>query len=398
MSKLISDKKTIDYFLNITEKDIDFDFLLNNFCYINDVRKYDPQSRIIIPIGKYGLKRKNKKPCETTLGIWVINKFLFESLNDVIGYVNEEINQSKYEELNERLSYALLEDKITQEQFIRYEDKYQFLLQFVIFFSSHYSESFFRTSQLLRKYKQKILKDNKEALDNGDYKVAAQIEKDLTKKAIELLGKEDEGLEQFKSGAKGSINNHFKNIFLMKGAMKEPDISKGFSIGTSSYMDGISKEEYVKFANGLLGGVYAKSNNTAVGGYWVKLFIRALQHIKLSDMDDCGTKDYITVKLGKKDIGNWMYSYIIEGNKLVELNMDNRDKYLDKIVKIRFSSLCKCKDGICHKCASSLFEKLDIINIGITCVGIPNTIMQKNMKKFHDTTIKVHKIDVEDIW
>ena len=36
-----------------------------------------------------------------------------------------------------------------------------------------------------------------------------------------------------------------------------------------------------------------------------------------------------------------MYSYIVEGSRLVELTSDNRDSYIGKTVKFRYSGLCE---------------------------------------------------------
>jgi hypothetical protein len=395
---MITDKTTLNYFLNIEEKDVTRTFIIKNFGFLNEVRKYDPQDTIIIPAGKYGKVKKNTKPCKTTLGIWVFNKYFIEDVSNVLGYINEPLTQKLYEKLDEKLSFALNEDKITAEQLVRYEDKYQFFLSFIFVLSSHYSENFFRVSDKIRTKKKKLIKENKEALEKGDFKVSDKIEKELTNEAINILGPNDEGLEQFKSGAKGSIDNHFKNIYIMKGAIKNIDPVKGFDVGVSSYMDGISKDEYVLFGNSLVAGVYAKSNNTAIGGYWVKLFIRALQHVVQSETNDCHTDRYIDVALTDGNIRGWIYGYIIEGTKLVELTTDNMNKYIGKKVKMRYSSMCECKDGICQTCSSTLFKRIGITKIGMTTVGYPNTIMQKNMKKFHDSTIRIFDVDVTKIW
>ena len=92
-----------------------------------------------------------------------------------------------------------------------------------------------------------------------------------------------------------------------------------------------------------------------------------------------------------------MYSYIIDKGNLVELTTENQDKYLGKKVKMRFSSMCKSKTGICNKCAGNLFYRIGIKNIGLTCSKPGTTLVNMGMKKFHDKSIKVYDIDINDI-
>ena len=62
-----------------------------------------------------------------------------------------------------------------------------------------------------------------------------------------------------------------------------------------------------------------------------------------------------------------MYSFIKQGDSLIEITYDNKDKLIGKTVKLRFSALCESKNGICEKCAGTLFNRLGINNIGLAC-------------------------------
>ena len=93
-----------------------------------------------------------------------------------------------------------------------------------------------------------------------------------------------------------------------------------------------------------------------------------------------------------------MYSYIIEGSKLVELTSQNKSKYIGKKVKVRFSALCESKTGICNKCMGNLYYRLDKTNVGTSLTQIPS--VQKNiaMKSFHDSTQSLYDMDLEKIF
>jgi hypothetical protein len=88
-----------------------------------------------------------------------------------------------------------------------------------------------------------------------------------------------------------------------------------------------------------------------------------------------------------------MYSYIVEGSRLVELTSKNMEKYRGKKVKMRFSSLCESKDGICSKCAGNLFYRIGIINVGVATPIIPSKLKNLSMKSFHDSTVKTVEMD-----
>ena len=91
-----------------------------------------------------------------------------------------------------------------------------------------------------------------------------------------------------------------------------------------------------------------------------------------------------------------MYSYIVEGNKLIELNSTNKDKYLGKTVRMRFSSLCEYKEPnkICNVCAGNLFYRAGFKDIGVAMPQVASALKLKALKAFHDSTVKLHEIDV----
>lgn len=120
----------------------------------------------------------------------------------------------------------------------------------------------------------------------------------------------------------------------------------------------------------------------------------AFQHITLLEPgSDCGTTRYITMDVTEKNIDGIMYSYVIEGNKLVEITSENRDKFIGKRVKLRFSSMCKAKDGICNKCAGNLFYRLGIKNVGAATPQIPSKLKLLSMKLFHDDQLNFTEMD-----
>lgn len=121
-----------------------------------------------------------------------------------------------------------------------------------------------------------------------------------------------------------------------------------------------------------------------------------MQHLKLLEPgSDCGTKRYLEVSLTSDNIDDYMYSYIIEGSKLVELTSDLRDKYIGKKVKIRYSSMCEAKNGyFCSKCAGNLWYRLGIRHVGLITTQLPSRVKLVAMKSFHSNQVVLEDMNV----
>ena len=141
--------------------------------------------------------------------------------------------------------------------------------------------------------------------------------------------KDDPSLDPYLSGAGGNIDNNFKNMYIMKGAIRNPDptAKKEYEIAKSSFIDGISKDEYSLLARSLSGGPYSRAKKTELGGYWEKLVESATNTFTLDEPgSDCGTDKYLELVLTKDLSSLFMYSYIIKSDgKLEELTSDNVD-------------------------------------------------------------------------
>lgn len=401
-SKKITSPKDIEYLVNIKEKDITTSFIMDTFGEFETGQRFRPYDIIEIPANSYGPEgKKNKKPFVTTVGIWIFNKyFIEEDLFDMFKYVNKTIDKKMYGKLNNEISVAVLEDRLPLEIMKRFNMKTQKCMPYISILAPNYTDKMLTCTEVINKKKKELYKKYEEQIKKGDEIAASRMEKELLDFAIEYMG-DDPSMDMFISGARGSIGNNFKNMFVMKGVIKDPDpnAKQKYNVAMSNYIDGISPDEYALFANSLAAGPYARAKKTENGGYREKLFLRAFQHLTLDPPgSDCGTKRYIEVILTESNINEWMYSYIIEGSKLVELTSQNKSKYIGKKVKVRFSALCESKTGICNKCMGNLYYRLDKTNVGTSLTQIPS--VQKNiaMKSFHDSTQSLYDMDLEKIF
>lgn len=398
-AKKVTNQQNIDYIANIKEEDITTSFIMETFGEFDGKRRFETYDEITIPKGSYGNGKTNKNEFTTTVGIYIFNKYFIESdksLFDIFGYINDEIGGKKHKWLNKQLSFLLLEDKISPDTMKTFHKKVQKFMPYVSIYSPSYSEKFLTCTAVINKKKEELLKKNADAIAAGDEIVAERIEKELLDFAREYLDG-DPALDSYLSGARGTFDNNFKNMYVMKGAVKDPDpnAKQKYKIATSNYMDGIKPDEYVIYANSLAAGPFSRAKKTEVGGYLEKIFLYAYQHIKLDpEGSDCGTKRFITVKLDENNIEDWMYSYIIQGDKLVEITSENMNKFIGKTVKIRFSALCESKTGICNHCFGNLPYRRGDLNVGISSTIIPSTMKNVSMKSFHDSVQRTTPVDI----
>ena len=397
ISKRIVDQSLKDVLLNLKEKDITSSFIYDLFGEFNGVAKCNPYDTIEIPVNSYGPEgKRNKNKFTTTVGIWIFNKFFIEpELFDLFGYINRNIDGKYLEKINQDLSYALMEDRISVEALKHYLMKTQICMQFVTVLAPNYDEALLTISKTIEKKKNELIKQHKAELDAGDTLVAESIEKELLDYAQDIL-KDDPAMDTFLSGARSNIHNNFKNMFIWKGATRnpDPDAAQEFRIATSNYMEGIKRDEYSMYANSSVEGSYSRGKKTEDGGYLENLTTMAYQDLILDEPGtDCGTSRHIVVELNEKNFKRYIYNNMIGPNgKLIELNSQNAPQYFGKKVKMRMAYLCP-HEKPCAACAGNFYYKLGIKNVGLTLMQVFSVYKNKAMKAFHDTTVQTTEID-----
>ena len=396
-STKITDKNLRDMLLNIQEKDITSSFVDDLFGEYNGVSRCHPYDILVVPPNSYGpTNKKNKNSFTTTVGIWIFNKWFIENeLFDLFHYINKNVDNDLLENINQQLSFALMEDRITVQVLKNYLMKTQFIMQFVTILAPNFSEAMLTISTIVDKKKEELINKHKKELDAGDTLIADQIEKELLKYAQDQLG-DDPAWDLFNSGARGSIGNNFKNMFVWRGVTRnpDPDSKNEYKVATSNYMDGIKPEEYALYSNSGIEGAYSRGKKTEDGGYLENLATRAYQDIILDEPGtDCHTDKYITVTLDEKNYIRYIYNNIIGPNgKLIELTSENANKYFGKKVKMRMAYLCK-NEKPCAACAGNFYYRLGVKNVGLTLMQVFSIFKNKSMKAFHDSTVKLTEID-----
>ena len=89
-------------------------------------------------------------------------------------------------------------------------------------------------------------------IESGEY-----FKKVIIAKTKEVL-KDDIGMDLYLSGARGSIDNNYKNINLTRGAVKNLQTG-GYDVIKGSLMDGLDKKDMAAHSNNILMGAYPKA-------------------------------------------------------------------------------------------------------------------------------------------
>ena len=402
----VNKNNIVNQFLVMTHDDICSNVIMEIFgefngkALVHHYDTFDVPPRKFHYINEKGKEVSNSNQFTTTFGIWVFNLFLIQGLGMASilgGYINDNINKKKFGKLHQKILYALMEDRISVENYKKFIQYVDFIMPWETVLAPAQSEKLLSCTKEIDKMKAKLIKENQAAVDGGDTAVVEDIEKQLLKFAVDYL-KDDPALDGYLSGAGGTLDNNFKNCYVMKGIIRNPDpnAKQEYNTATSSFLDGISAKEYSLLANSLAGGPYSRAKKTEIGGYWEKLIEAALNTVTIDEPgSDCGTDKYIETVLTDDLVDAFMYSYIIKPNgELEELTSDNLDKYRNKKVKFRSTMFCKSKTGgVCHHCAGNFFYRRGNRNIGLACAQISTVIKLKSMKSFHDSTITVAEMN-----
>lgn len=341
----------------------------------------------------------NETPVKTTVGRFIFNKVVLEPrVLKAIGYQNTVLNSSTVGKLDDLIALRLQEGALTTEDMADYIDRLQKLSMMIHpIISGSMTPETIKPNKAVIARRDQLVKENKEALDNGDSIVAAKIEKELVDMQIKVLG-DDPGMDLYNSGARGSAGNNLKNMIIMKGPIMNPSTG-GFDIVTSNFVEGIRKEDIPAYANNIVTGAYPKAVGTATAGYFSKQIVAGMQTVVAGPKGSkCNTVRPLTTYITDSNKKEYRGKYIIDAGKEVILTDDNISKYIGKPIQMYSPMYCTYKDAICNRCLGDQFYILNIKNVGMSSSRVSGTLLNTQMKKFHDTTIKLYRVDPTNLF
>ena len=325
----------------------------------------------------------NTEKITTNCGLFIFNKFLIEPyFQKEVGYVNFEITKKALGKIDDKIATSILMDE-SGEQVKKYIEYMNRLCWLAFTMNTQICSSIsLKTAKPLPKVtalKNKLIKENKEAIENNDAITYNHIQDKLVKEAEAEL-KDDPSYELYASGARGSFDNAYRQWLCTKGPVWNAH-KNSFEIVTNSLYEGVPKKNIPTFANAVVSNFYPKAIGTGESGYLTKQLSAAFQSITLDDKGtDCGTLHCATVHITKDNLNYYLYHFIKSGSNYIRLEPSNQNKYLDTTVKIRLPDYC-CGKKLCNRCAGDRYYLLNIDNVGLTFGRVSNSILRAKMKR-----------------
>lgn len=395
--------------LKLKKKDLTVNFLISKIStttknvkdpktgkrkFITQKPAWDIHATMKLEAGEY----INQEEVVTTVGIFLVNKLIFEGNIDQIldnHYLNETITADVFDKVMDRVSTALMDNKVKlNPNVVRFIQSFEFYgLMLCSAVSSSFTPEVMSVQPDLKAERDKMFAEHDGPMTVSQ---AVKIEDKLTADAKKDL-KGDPGMTLFDSKARGSFADNYKMMSLMVGPVKNPANGQ-YDVVKNSYIEGIEKRDIPAIANTIVNAAYPKAIGTAEGGYLTKQFYAVYQSIGMDKPGtDCGSKGYLPVFLTERNYDNYLWQYIVlPSGKLVLLDSDNYKQFINTTVKMRSPIGC-LGQKICNKCMGERFYKLGIENVGLTTGRLPNSIMNSSLKNFHSTKVKFTKVNPETL-
>lgn len=379
-----------------------------SYTYDKETKKRIPpeisfQTEFILKKGEYKDaegKPLNNTDVRTNVGQYIINRCIYgrsARLQRAVGYVAKPFDGDTISDNEKVLSAASMNKKVLPEDWQKYFDSIQWLgFTFNTNSAASFTPNTVRVLPEVKKRRKELYDKHREEIANGDTVTAVKIEKELLDIAKNRL-KNDVGMILYDSKCKPKFGNTYKNCFVTRGPMWNPAQEK-FNTVENGFYDGIKKEDIASIGTSVITGSYTKCCMTSVAGYITKKLFTVYQGVKLDKHgSDCHTKGYRIVTITKKNFDKLKNRYIIDGKNLVELTAENVSKYMNKTVKMRSPLYCLGGEVVCNKCMGEAFYTMGIENVGLTTSSIGSNLLNRFMKSFHDATVHLIEIDVDDI-
>ena len=334
---------------------------------------------------------------QTTVGRYIYNLYINDTNNPffykINGYVNQVLNSSEIESIDDKMSNALVEGKISSDMYISYLNRRDNIALFLInFIGPAMTINGMIPLKSVEAKKKELFEKNADAIKNGDVIIASKIEQELLAIAKTEL-KDDPIMGIYNSGARGGFASNYKNTSIMRGAIFSTDGKRRVRISTGNLISGIPREDLAFYNDIGLESFYSKGVETQKGGYVAKQLAAAFQGMVLDEAGtDCRTKKTVQIKIDSSNYKKFLLRYAVDKGSLVLLTSEVINSYLDKFVDLRTPLYCS-SEKLCSKCAGELYYNLGIKNIGLIFNIVGTTLLNLSMKKFHDMSIKVATID-----
>ena len=334
---------------------------------------------------------KSDESIQTTIGIFIANYLFFVyPFHDIIDYLNEEFTDNKMEK---RIGFKIISGLIdVQEAKDKYINCLTLFGQSNEIICPNITEKTITVPPEIKELRDKLVKENKDALERGDASIMAMIEKQL--------------IARFKAYLKGDPSMHFllkKKVFdvtlkklLLTQGMTEIFGSPGqFKFIENPMGNGWKKDDLPYIFNEVRSGSFSRAIETANGGVIAKLILRVLQDTRI-DIEDCGTLHGEHVHGTKNNLEEFLYNYTVESDGSNILISEETEKSLmGRDLIIRTPGYCEATQGFCAKCFGHIFMVLGQKAFAPIANDLGRNQLVSSLKKMHGSSHST--VDIDDL-
>ena len=326
----------------------------------------------------------------TTVGRLLLNHvILVAPFGDIVPYINEPWNIGRIEETY--LFEALCNGRISVEQVKHYSRNLHWLGHFTELCVPSFTERALTVDPKIIERRDQLLREHHDDIAAGDAVVMSKIEGELV--AMDKAAMKGDESTLFYDVDSKSYDVHRKMMLITGGMV--PDISgRGYHFIGGSLEEGWDVHNFPVICNEVRRGAYSSAIKTAEGGTETKFIIRVFQNTQII-ADDCGSTNYLSVKLTKDVAKSYLYRNILVDGQLITLDPDNIATYINQIVQMRSPLHCHTPGGFCYTCVGELFRSIGQEQFTMTGVAVTSSFTRAALKAKHFT--KARSVEITSL-
>ena len=269
MQKNLKGKKIEDediiYLLNLKQDEIDANLLKELFAYKkNNPARFNANDYFTLEKGKL----RNSENILTSVGRYIFNLFIFSNskYESYFSYINESLDQDQIDNICEKMSNLLLDNKIETTDFSEFINKVTWL-GFTIskYMNSSLTTDIIIPNEVMKQRKKELIEKYQKEINSGDITKITEIENELLEISKQEL-KDSADMDIYNCKAKGKFSNNYKQSSIMRGVIKSLADPTKILVSTASLIEGIPPDELYAYADILTQASYSRAVGTRDGG------------------------------------------------------------------------------------------------------------------------------------
>lgn len=324
-----------------------------------------------------------KSNIETSYGIALMNAILFEyPYSGKVEYINKEFSDS---DANKIAADLLKHDKVSIDEHLKYENAANFISCLAMICVPTATKKSIVPSKTIIEEQQRLKKEYANRLH--DPAALSELQDRILKLHMDAL--KDDPSDRFFTSRKAKTAR--VKMLGMYGADADYFDESKMNVISDSLDKGWKIENIQQIANSIRAGSYDRAQNTALGGYEVKVTGRIFQNYSIVKTP-CNTVRGLEIDVTSETIEELIGRYIV-GDSEHPLTKEKLHSMLGKSIIIRSPQYCISSDTtVCPICMGDSVSKSDIPILTLM-TNISNAFLSLFLAAIHGSLMSTHKYD-----